>query len=260
MRHMCPNADEELARWWGERCRAATSPGAARALIEMNSLVDVREVLGAVQAPTLVLHRRDDIDARVEEGRYLADRIPGATFVELDGADHFIAVDPDQILDPVEEFVRSLGPASPTELSLTTVLAVDVAEPLDPAWVRGLVREVLEDYRGVVANAADPSVLATFDGPGRAVRCGLALLERSEAANLHLSVGLHTAEVARRGAQVSGDGVGIAQEVAARAVSGEVWVTATVRGLIGDSDLTYEHRGSLKPASLSRPLELDAVS
>src|SRR5690606_21980250 len=133
--------DDELARWWGERCRAATSPGAARALIEMNSLVDVRDVLGAVQAPTLVLHRRDDIDARVDEGRYLADRIPGARFVELDGSDHFIAVDPDQILDPVEEFVRGLEPRAATEVSLTTVLAVDVAEHLHAAWVRGLVQE-----------------------------------------------------------------------------------------------------------------------
>ena len=113
MRRMCPNADEELARWWGERCRAAASPGSARALIEMASLIDVREVLGAVRAPTLVLHRRDDLDIRFEEGRYLADRIPGARFVELEGTDHFVGVDPDQILDPVEEFVRELGSPSP---------------------------------------------------------------------------------------------------------------------------------------------------
>jgi pimeloyl-ACP methyl ester carboxylesterase len=99
---------DELAGWWGERCRAATSPGAARALIEMNSLVDVPDVLGAAQAPTLVLHRRHDIDASVEEGRYLAEHIPGARFIELEGADHFIAVDPDQILDPVEDFVHGL--------------------------------------------------------------------------------------------------------------------------------------------------------
>ncbi|HET9997095.1 MAG TPA: alpha/beta fold hydrolase, partial [Nocardioides sp.] len=129
MRHMCPNADEELAQWWGQRCRAATSPGAARALIEMNSLVDVRDTLGAVQAPTLVLHRRHDVDAHVEEGRYLADHIPGARFVELDGADHFVAVDPDQILDPVEEFVRSLESSTPSESSLTTLLALHVEEP-----------------------------------------------------------------------------------------------------------------------------------
>ena len=142
MRRMCPNADEELARWWGERCRAATSPGAARALIEMASLIDVRDVLGAVQAPTLVLHRRDDVDSHVEEGRYLAERIPGARFVELEGADHFVGVDPDQILDPVEEFVRGLGSSAPTETSLTTLLAVHLEKPIDPAWVRGILQEV----------------------------------------------------------------------------------------------------------------------
>jgi pimeloyl-ACP methyl ester carboxylesterase len=259
MRHMCPNADEELARWWGERCRAATSPGAARALIEMNSLVDVRDVLGSVQAPTLVLHRRDDIDSRIEEGRYLAERIPGAAFVELDGADHFIAIDPDQILDPVEEFVRGLGPASPSESSLVTILALDVAEQLDPAWVRSLAREVLDEYRGVAATADDPSVLATFDGPVRAVRCGRALVDRAAAANLHLSVGLHTAEVERRGAAIWGDGVGIAREVAERAEWGEVWITHTVRALTEASDFSYDHRGSLQLPSLKRSLELDAV-
>ena len=142
MRRMCPNADEELARWWGERCRAATSPGAARALIEMASLIDVRDVLGAVQAPTLVLHRRDDVDSHVEEGRYLADRIPGARFVELEGTDHFVGVDPDQILDPVEEFVRGLGSSAPTETSLTTLLAVHLERPIDTAWLRGIVRGV----------------------------------------------------------------------------------------------------------------------
>ena len=90
----------------------------------MNSLVDVRDTLGAVQAPTLVLHRRHDVDSHVEEGRYLADHIPGARFVELEGADHFVAVDPDQILDPVEEFVRSLESSTPSESSLTTLLAL----------------------------------------------------------------------------------------------------------------------------------------
>ena len=151
MRRMCPNADEELAQWWGERCRAATSPGAARALIEMASLIDVRDVLGAVQAPTLVLHRRDDVDVHVEEGRYLADRIPGARFVELEGTDHFVGVDPDQILDPVEEFVRELGSSAATETSLTTLLARPLEEPIDPAWMRGIVREILEEHRGVPA-------------------------------------------------------------------------------------------------------------
>lgn len=259
MRHMCPNADEELARWWGERCRAATSPGAARALIEMNSLVDVRDVLGAVQAPTLVLHRRHDIDSSVEEGRYLAVHIPGARFVELEGADHFIAVDPDQILDPVEDFVQGLRSPAPTESSLTTLLAVRVEEKIDTAWVRGILREVLDEHRGTPAVAEQGTVLATFDGPGRAVRCGLALAERAAAANLRLSVGLHTAEVARSGAHISGDGVAIAQAVADRAPPGEVWVTSTLRDLTAGSGLSFERREELDVAPPGRQLELDAA-
>ena len=260
MHTMCPNADDELARWWGERCRAAASPGAARALIEMASLIDVRDALGAVQAPTLVLHRRDDVDADVEEGRYLAERIPGARFVELDGADHFIGVDPDQILDPVEEFVRGLSSAAPTESSLTTLLAVHVAESLDPAWVRGILGDVLEEYRGVPAIADGARVLATFDGPGRAVRCGRAIVDHAARANLHLSVGVHTAEVERRGAHVSGAGVAVAQAVADRAPIGEVWVTSTVRDLTADSTLAFEPRDQLATPARGRHLELVAVT
>ena len=260
MRHMCPNADEELARWWGERCRAATSPGAARALIEMNSLVDVREVLGCragADAGAASSRRRRRTNRRGPVSSPTAS--PARRSSNSTARDHFVAVDPDQILDPIEEFVRGLGPAGPSESSLATVLAVDVAEQLDLAWVRSLVREVLDEYRGVVATADDPSVLATFDGPGRAVRCGLALVDRAAVANLHLSVGVHTAEVARRGAEIWGDGVGAAREVAGRAEWGEVWVTPTVRALTDASELSYDRRGSFELPSLKRSLELDAV-
>ena len=260
MRHMCPNADRELARWWAERCRAAISPGSARALIEMNSLVDVRDTLSAVQAPTLVLHRRDDTDSKVDEGRYLADRIPGARFIELDGTDHFVAVDPDQILDPVEDFVRSLGSSTPTESSLVTLLAVRVLRRLDMAWVRGILQETLDAHRGVPARAEQAAVLATFDGPGRAVRCALEIVERAAAADLGLSVGLHIAEIERRGAHVSGAGVAVAQTVADRAPMGEVWVTSTLRDLTGGSGLSFERREHLDVPALGRQLELDVAT
>jgi DNA-binding winged helix-turn-helix (wHTH) protein/pimeloyl-ACP methyl ester carboxylesterase len=260
MRHMCPNADDELARWWGERCRAATSPGAARALVEMNSLVDVRDVLGAVQAPTLVLHRRYDSDAKVDEGRYLAARIPGARLIELEGIDHFVAVGPDQILDPVEDFVRGSGSSTPVESSLTTLLAISVEENIDVAWVRGLLRGVLDDHRGTPALAEQATVLATFDGPGRAVRCGLSITEWAAASNLHVSVGLHTAEITRSGARVSGDGVAVTQAIADRTPTGEVWVTSTLRDLTAGSGLSFEPREQLDVPLLGRTLELDAAS
>ena len=106
---------------------------------------------------------------------------------------------------------------TPTESSLTTLLAVRVEDPLDLAWVHGVLGGLLDHFRGVQAVAEGATVLASFDGPGRAVRCGLGLAERAVGADIRLSVGLHTAEVARRGAHVSGDGVALAQAVADRA-------------------------------------------
>ena len=102
-------------------------------------------------------------------------------------------------------------------------------------------------------------MLATFDGPGRAVRCGLALTTRAAAANLHLSVGLHTAEIARRGAHIAGEGAAVTQAVADRAPAGEVWVTSTLRDLTAGSGLSFEQRGVLDVAPLGRQLDLDAA-
>ena len=112
---------------------------------------------------------------------------------------------------------------------------------------------------GMPALAEHATVLATFDGPGRAVRCGLAFAERAAAANLHLSVGLHTAEIARRGAHISGTGVAVAQAVADRAPTGEVWVTSTLRDLTAGSGLSFERREQLDVPPLGRQLELDAA-
>ena len=100
MRRMCPSADEAMARWWEARARAAASPGAARALVEMNSRIDVRDVLPSVHLPPIVLHRTGDLDSRPEEGRYIAERIPGAHFVELPGGDQTPGVDPHHINAP----------------------------------------------------------------------------------------------------------------------------------------------------------------
>lgn len=259
MRQMCPSADEELARWWGQRCRAAISPGAARALIEMNSLVDVRETLSAVRTPTLVLHRRHDTDSRIEEGRYLADHIAGAQLIELDGADHFVAVDPDQILDPVEDFVRGLDPSTPPSSSLTTLMALDVEEPDELAQAREILQNVLREYHGAPALAENATVLATFDGPARATRCGLMMLDRAAAAGLHLSVGLHTAEVVRHGATVSGAGVAVAQSVADRAPNGEVWATSTLRDLTAGSGMVFESRTAIHVPTLHRSFDVVAA-
>ena len=230
---MCPSADEAMVRWWGERCRAAASPGAIKALMEMNSLIDVRAVLPAIGVPTLVVHRGTDFDVRVEEGRYIAERIRGARFIELPGADHFVGVDPDQILDAVEPFLaecRAAHPPGHPDRVLVTLLATDGVERH-----RDMVRAELARFRG---REIDPS-LATFDGPARAVRCATAIVRA-----LGLRAGVHTGEVEVEGDRVRGVAVEVAARVAAAAAPGEVLVTQTVNDLVAGSDLAFTDRGS----------------
>ena len=177
---MCPSADEAMARWWGERCRAAASPGAIRALNEMNSLIDVRALLPAIRVPTLVVHRGTDYDVRVEEGRYIAERIPGARFVELPGADHFVGVDPDQILDVVEPFLAELRRRRTGSRGRSR--AGHARRDRDRRTRRRsratVARAELARYRGRELERRRDRMLASFDGPASAVRCATAITQR----------------------------------------------------------------------------------
>jgi predicted ATPase/DNA-binding SARP family transcriptional activator/pimeloyl-ACP methyl ester carboxylesterase len=238
MKAMCPSADEPMARWWGERCRAAASPGAIRALNEMNSLIDVRALLPAIHVPTLVVHRGTDYDVHVEEGRYIAERIPGARFVELPGADHFVGIDPDQIVDVVEPFLAECGAAemaTPDDRVLVTLLATDVVERH-----REVVRTQLARFRG---REIEPS-LAIFDGPGRAVRCATAIVHAFRSLGLGVRAGVHTGEVEVEGDRVRGVAVDVVARVAAAAAPGEVLVTQTVNDVMAGSGLEFTDRGS----------------
>jgi pimeloyl-ACP methyl ester carboxylesterase len=256
MHQMCPNADAPLAQWWRERARAAASPGAARALVEMNTLVDIRGVLSAVRVPTLVLHRRGDRDSGVEEGRYIADHINGATFIELAGQDHFVAIDPDQILDPVEDFVTGHRAVNAASRILATILFVDIVDSTrraialgDQSWAAALnafhtgAAEQVQRYTGRQVNTTGDGLVATFDGPARAVRCACAIRDIAGAADLPVRCGVHTAEIELRGADIAGIGVHICARISQCAGSGEVWVSRTVKDLVAGSGLALEQRG-----------------
>ena len=270
MHSMCPSADAALARWWGERARAAASPGAARALIEMNSLMDVRSSLPAVRVPTLVLHRRGDRDSRVEEGRYVAEHIKGATFIELAGQDHFVAIDPDQILDPVEAFVTGHQPVRADNRTLATILFVDIVESTrkaialgDSKWAAALssfqrsAAGQVERHAGRVVNTTGDGLVGAFDGPARAVRCGCAIRDLARASDLGLRCGVHTAEIELRGTDIAGIGVHICARISERADPGEVWVSRTVKDLVAGSGLSFEERGDHRSQGHRR--HVDAV-
>jgi DNA-binding SARP family transcriptional activator/class 3 adenylate cyclase len=275
MKMMCPSADDAMARWWGERCRAAASPGAIRTLQEMNSLIDVRALLPAIRVPTLVVHRGTDYDVRVEEGRYIAERIPGAHFVELPGADHFVAVDPDQILDAVEPFLAECGasPAPPVDdRVLATLLVTDIAGSTrtaadlgDHAW-RDLVeyhyellRAELARYRGRELDAAGDGILAVFDGPARAIRCASAIIDAVRQLGLEVRAGVHTGEVELSGAAMRGIAVHVAARIAAEAAPGEVLVSRTVRDLVAGSNIEFADRGLHRLAGVPDDVHLLAV-
>jgi pimeloyl-ACP methyl ester carboxylesterase/DNA-binding winged helix-turn-helix (wHTH) protein len=226
-----PSAGESTQRWWAHRMRASATPSTVRALMDMNSLVDVRDALPAVRVPTLVLHRSGDELFDVAEGKYIADRVAGAQFVVLEGRDHFVAGDPDQILDAVEPFITQGRDVAATPLALAALVALS-----GPGSDSALAELTAAGGR-VRQDAAGRPVLL-FDGPAAAVRAALAQ-SRDD-----VGVGIAVAEVEREATVVRGPGVREAMDIADLAPSGEVWLSATVGVLLAGSTIEVESVGN----------------
>jgi pimeloyl-ACP methyl ester carboxylesterase len=269
---MWPNADPTEAAWFSRRGRAALSPAGARDLILMNSKADVRDVLPSVQCPTLVLHRTGDGDADVEEGRYIASRIPSARFVELEGEDHVPMADPDQIVDEIEEFLTGARRAPVTDRVLATILFTDIVGSTDrlsqigdDAWAAlaarhdDVVRAQLARFGGTEADTTGDGFLALFDGPARAIRAGLAIGAAVRQLGLETRTGVHTGEVERRGSDVRGIAVHLAARVLSLAGAGEVLVSQTTRDLVEGSGIELVDRGAHELKGIEGARRLYAV-
>ena len=249
--------DPEFGKWLRGWLRNGASPQAAAALLRMNSRIDVRAVLPTISVPTLILHRTGDRDVNIEEGRYMAERIPGARFVELPGDEHVIvAGDVDRLVDEIEEFVTGVRPTPESDRVLTTVLFTDIVGSTDRAVALGdrkwsalleqhhsLVRGELERYRGREIDTAGDGFLATFDGPARAVQCAGAVRDAVRTLGLEVRAGAHTGEVQLRGASVAGIAVHTGARIAALAGPGEILVSRTVADLTSGSGIVFEPRG-----------------
>ena len=250
-------SDEPFRRWWGRYERLSHGPGNALAYFRMNAQLDVRAILPTIQVPTLVLHRRDDVFRDPGHSRYLAEHIPGAKLIELDGRDHLPFLgDADAILDEVEEFLTGVRPPPERDRVLATVMFTDIvgsterASALgDRAWKEllerhyALVREQLQRYRGREIDTAGDGFLATFDGPARAVRCAMAIVAGMPDIGLEVRAGVHTGEIELMGTNVGGIAVHIGARVAALAGGGEVLVSGTVRDLVAGSGIEFVDRG-----------------
>ena len=250
--------DPAFRDWWAAYLRRGASPGAALALTKMNTEIDIRHVLPTVRVPTLVVHRTGDECLKVEEGRYLAENIPGAKFVELPGIDHLPFVgDQDQILDEIEEFLTGVRHASEFDRVLATVLVAQVVDgnstneqwptlDLDDLLARhqSFVRKEIELFKGRTVSVSGNHLLATFDGPARAIRAACAIRGSARRLGLKLQTGLHTGECDVLGDHVSGVAVEIATEVAAQSSVGEVLVSSTVKDLVAGSGIAFVERGT----------------
>jgi class 3 adenylate cyclase len=250
--------DDVLRQWWATFLRFAASPGAAIAVLRMAQEIDVRHVLPVITAPTLILHRTGDRLARVEQARYLAERINGAKLVELPGDDHLYFVgDANALVDEIQEFLTGVRGTPEADRVLATVLFVDMvgsterAAALGDAKWRSLLatyhaqaRKEVARFRGRIIDTAGDGVLAVFDGPARAIRCSAAIRDAVATQDLSVRAGLHTGECEISGDKVVGIAVHIAARVSALAAPGEILVSNTVKDLVAGSGLRFSDRGS----------------
>jgi class 3 adenylate cyclase/pimeloyl-ACP methyl ester carboxylesterase len=264
--------DERIVHFWRRFERASASPNAAAALFRWNRAIDLVDVLPLVAAPTLVLQRIDTITPN-EGVRDLAARIRGARYVELQGdAVYPFLGDTDAVIDEIEGFLTGAHGPAPTARTLATVLFTDVvgsttraSELGDRQWHDLLdahhreVRSVIDRYAGREVDTAGDGFLVTFDGPERAVGAGLAAVDAVQRIGLHLRAGLHTGEVIRSGAEVSGVAVHIGARVAALAGTDEVLVTRTVKDLALGSTLEFEDAGEHALKGVPEPWQLFRV-
>ena len=253
-------ADDPLFRqWWATYLRMGASPGAAVALTKMNAEVDVRDVLPTVRVPTLVLHRAGDRCLKVEEGRYVAELVPGAKYVELPGEDHLPFVgDQGAIIDEIEEFLTGVRHKPEAERVLATVLFARIAN--SPQRVAGQTderwRDLLQRFRAQVSreiawsrgreiDMTGEGALAIFDGPARAIRCACAISEYALRLGIEVRAGLHTGECdLLDDNRVGGLAVEIGRKIRERARPGEVLVSHTVKDLVAGSGLRFEEHGA----------------
>ena len=253
--------DEEMLDLLARYEHQTASPGAAATILHHNVNMDVRYALGSVSVPTLVVHRTGDPVVPVRLGRYLADHIAGARFVEIPGDFHVGSQpgDDDPVLDAIAEFVTGAPPRRRVDIDrvLMTVLFTDIVDSTsrasaigDRAW-RSLLEQhdtaaarAVEHHRGILVKRTGDGLLATFDGPGRGIRAARDLQEAVQPLGIEVRAGLHTGEVERRADDVAGIGVHIGARVSALAGPGEVLVTSTVKDLVIGSDLQFHDRGA----------------
>ncbi len=268
-----PDQDERFKAWWGRYERLSASPTAAVALARMNAAIDVRSVLPAIRVPTLVIHRTDDARIKIAGGRYLAEKISGALFVEMPGRDHPIWTgDVDRVVDEIEEFLTGARPVPDHERVLATIvvvrlvaperLAVRLGERLWNARIetfRETAKQIVARHNGQLIGEGATDVSARFAGPARAVHCAAAIREAARGLELQIGAGVHAGEIEIQDNSAAGFPIHVAGRIAARAAADEILVSGVVSDLIGGFALHFVERSTEQFDGMRAPLRLLAV-
>jgi class 3 adenylate cyclase/pimeloyl-ACP methyl ester carboxylesterase len=266
--------DEAFRRWFAAYGRLSVSPSAAVALARMNTDIDIRAVLPSIHVPTLVMHRVGDLDVPFANGRFLAEHIPGAKWVELPGNDHIWWVgDSASILEEVQEFVTGTRSPRPGERVLTTVMFTDIVDSTRKARAMGdrkwadlllrhnqMIRRELTRFGGHEVKTTGDGFLATFDGPARGIRCASSIQQAARELGLSVRVGLHTGECEVMGEDVGGLSVHIASRVAGKSDGKHVLVTSTLKDLVAGSGIDFRDVGRHTLKGVGEPRRIFEVN
>ena len=248
--------DQQFLQFMAKAMRSSVSPGAAQAWVRMITDIDVREALPQIRVPTLLVHRSGDRAVDVGSSRYAAGRIPGARLVELPGGDNLPFVgDTEAVAAEFEEFLTGSVTLPMPDRVLATILFTDIASSTERAAEVGdrrwrellgrhdaLARAQLERYRGREVKMTGDGLLATFDGPARAVTCATAIGRELRTLGLEVRAAVHTGEVELRDGDIGGIAVHIAARVMGLARPNEVLVSSTVKDLVAGAEIRFEDR------------------
>jgi class 3 adenylate cyclase len=265
--------DPAFLRWRAKYTRASATPRTAAEQYRYIFGFDVRPVLSSIAVPTLVLHRSNFSLVPVEHGRYLANHIPGARFVEVAGGDAwFFTEGAEQVLDEVAEFLTGMRPPAAPDRMLATVLFSDIVASTERASQLGdgpwralleahhvIIRAELDRFDGREVDTAGDGFFAAFSGPGRAISCACAMRDAIRTLGIDIRIGLHTGEVETVGERLAGIAVHIGARVAAAAQPGEVLVSRTVADLVAGSGIPFTDRGSHQLKGIPGTWQLYAV-
>jgi class 3 adenylate cyclase len=265
--------DVALRESWGRYERHSVSPGTAASMVHMINATDIRGILPAIRVPTLVV-ARTDTPVESGHGRYLAEHIAGATYVELPGRGSLLwSGDQDALLREIEHFVTGSRPAPRHDRVLATVLFTDIVGSTDRAAEIGdtrwrellaehdqLIRRALDRFEGREVKTTGDGFLATFDGPARAIRCAQAIHEFLRPIGVDVRAGLHTGEIDLVDGDVGGIAVHLGARVMAKADAGETVVSSTVKDLVVGSEIAFEDRGEHHLKGVPGSWRLFAVS